>query len=403
MKKLLAASAAIGLAFSLSCTSLHAATLSVWAVDEPDDYTAKMAQEFGKLHPDVHVQIRKVGFAALNDETMRAVMSGNMPDVVPIDNPNTAMFASKNALLDLDPYLAKSKVIDAKQIFPGPLKNATWNGKVYAIPRGTNTLALYYNKDMFKAAGLDPEHAPQTWDELYTDAQKLTDAKKGVYGLAFSAINTEEGVFQFLPFVQAAGADWDRMSDPGAVRAAAFWQKLLDSKVASQDTLTHSQSEAAATFINGNAAMDIDGPWELGAVEKGAKFKWGVALLPVEKAGGPRASALGEQNHAILRGAKNPDVAFQFLEYMYAQRGRDWNEFGMLPPSRDTVTPNPKWPQAYKVFNEQMQYARPRGPNPNWPKISKSISDAIQSVLTHQATPQQAMAADAQTVQAAAK
>ncbi|MEX3812882.1 sugar ABC transporter substrate-binding protein [Paraburkholderia sp. BR13439] len=399
MKKLLAASAAIGLAFSLSCAPLHAASLSVWAVDEPDDYTAKMAQEFAKLHPDVHLQIRKVGFAALNDETMRAVMSGNMPDVVPIDNPNTAMFASKNALLDLGPYLAKSKVIDAKTIFPGPLKNATWNSKVYAIPRGTNTLAMYYNKDMFKAAGLDPEHPPQTWDELYTDAQKLTDAKKGVYGLAFSAINTEEGVFQFLPFVQAAGADWNRLNDPGAARAAAFWQKLLDNKVASQDTLTHSQSEAAATFINGNAAIDIDGPWELSAVDKGAKFKWGVALLPVEKAGGPRASALGEQNHAILRGAKNPDTAFQFLEYMYAQPDRNWNDFGMQPPSKDTDTQSPKWPQAYQVFNEQMQYARPRGPNPQWPKISKAISDAIQSVITHQATPQQAMAAAAKTVQ----
>ena len=108
--------------------------------------------------------------------------------------------------------------------------------------------------------------------------------------------------------------------------------------------------------------MDIDGPWELNAVEKGARFKWRVALLPTEKAGGAHASALGEQNHAILRGAKDPDTAFQFLEYMYSQRGRDWNEFGMLPPSKDTNTANPKWPQAYKAFNEQMEYARARGP-----------------------------------------
>ena len=399
MKKLLAATAALGMAFALSGTSVRAATLSVWAVDEPDNYTEKMAQEFAKLHPDVHLQIRKVGFAALNDETMRAVMSGSVPDVVPIDNPNTAMFASKNALLDLGPYLAKSKVIDEKQIYPGPLNNASWNGKVYAIPRGTNTLALYYNKDMFKAAGLDPNKAPQTWDELYTDASKLTSAPKNVYGLAFSAINNEEGVFQFLPFIQAAGADWSKLNNPGAAQAAAFWQKLLDAKLASPDTLTHTQSEAAATFINGNAAMVIDGPWELNAVDTGAKFKWGVALLPTEKVGGARASALGEQNHAILRGAKDPDTAFQFLEYMYSQRGRDWNEFGMLPPSKDTTTPNPKWEQAYAVFNEQMQYARPRGPNPQWPKVSAAISTAMQSVLTHQAAPTAAMDTAYKTVQ----
>ncbi|GAB7127833.1 extracellular solute-binding protein [Silvimonas sp. JCM 19000] len=388
------------LTLALASASSLAATLSVWAVDEPDNYTEKMAREFAKLHPDIQLQVRKVGFSSLNDEAMRAVMSGNGPDVIPIDNPNTAMFAAKNALLDLTPYLAKSKVIDVKQIYPGPLKNASWNGKVYAIPRGANTLALYYNEDMFKAAGLDPDKPPQSWDELYADAKKLTNAQKNVYGLAFSAVGDEEGVFQFLPFIQATGADWDKLNDPGAARAAAFWQKLLDEKLASPDTLSHRQSEAAATFINGNAAMDINGPWELMAVEKGAKFKWRVALLPPEKAGGTRASALGEQSHAVLRSAKNPQAAFAFLEYMYSQRNRNWNEFGMLPPSKDTVTKDPKWPQAYKTFNEQMQYARPRGPNPQWPKVSKAISTAVQSVLTHQADPKKAMDQAYKTVEA---
>jgi multiple sugar transport system substrate-binding protein len=397
------AAVALGLALSSLSAASFAATLSVWAVDEPDNYTEKMAREFAKLHPDVQLQVRKVGFSALNDEAMRAVMSGNGPDVIPVDNPNTAMFASRNTLLDLTPYLAKSKVIDVKQIFPGPLKNATWNGKVYAIPRGANTLALYYNEDLFKAAGLDPNKPPQSWDELYAYAKKLTNPQKKVYGIAFSAVGDEEGVFQFLPFIQATGADWDKLNDPGAARAAGFWQKLLDEKLASPDTLSHRQSEAAATFINGNAAMDINGPWELMAVDKGAKFKWRVALLPPEKAGGTRASALGEQSHAILRTSKNPDTAFQFLEYMYSQRNRNWNEFGMLPPSRDTDTSNPKWPEAFKVFNEQMQFARPRGPNPEWPKVSKAISTAAQSVLTHQADPKKAMDTAYQTVQSLKK
>ncbi|GGP21121.1 ABC transporter substrate-binding protein [Silvimonas iriomotensis] len=402
-KNIRATCLALGLTFSLTSFASLAASLSVWAVDEPDNYTEKMAREFVKLHPDVQLTVRKVGFSALNDEAMRAVMSGNGPDVIPVDNPNTAMFAARNALLDLTPYLAKSKVIDVKQIFPGPLKNASWNGKVYAIPRGANTLALYYNEDQFKAAGLDPNKPPQTWDELYAYAKKLTNPGKNVYGLAFSAVGDEEGVFQFLPFIQATGADWDKLNNPGAARAAAFWQKLLDDKLASPDTLSHRQSEAAATFINGNAAMDINGPWELPAVEKGAKFKWRVALLPTEKAGGVRASALGEQSHAILRTAKNPQTAFEFLEYMYSQRNRNWNEFGMLPPSKDTVTANPKWPDAYKTFNEQMQYARPRGPNPEWPKVSKAISTAVQSVLTHQAKPEQAMNTAYQTVQSIKK
>ena len=394
MKKTLGAVAA---ALLIPCAAAYAAsTLQIWAVPGQDGYTEQMAKEFGKLHPDVTIDIRKVAFADINDEALRAVMSGTGPDLIPVDNPNTAMFAAKNALLDLTPYLEKSKVIDVKQIFPGPLQNASWGGKVYAMPRGANTLALYYNEDMFKAAGLDPDKPPQTWDELYNTAKKLNNPAKGVYGLAFSALGTEEGTFQFLPFVQAAGADWSKLNDPGAVRAVEFWRKLLDEKLASPDTVSRSQSEAAATFANGNAAMNICGPWELPGFEKNAKFKWRVALLPAEKAGGLHASALGEQNHAILRSAKNPAVAFQFLEYMYSQRARNWNEFGMLSPSKDTTAIDPKWPQAYRVFNEQMKYARPRGPNPNWPQISKAIYTAVQSVLAHQSDATSAM----QTAQA---
>jgi multiple sugar transport system substrate-binding protein len=372
----------------------HAAdaqTLSIWANDEPKSITIDMANEFAKLHPEVKVQIRRVGFGALNDETMRAAMAGNGPDIVTIDNPNVAMFASRGALLDLTPLLDKSKIIDTKQIYTGPLENATWDHKVYAIPREVNTLALYYSEDAFKAAGLDPDKPPQTWDELYADAQKLTDASKGVYGLAFSAIGTEEGTFQFLPFIQTADASWNAPNSPGAIRAVQFWQKLIDHKVASPDTLSRTQSEAAASFINGNAAMDIDGPWELPGISKGAKFKWRVALLPVEKAGAPRASALGGLDHAILKSSKNPALAFEFLEYMYSQQPRAWNEFGLLPPSKNAVTKDPQWPEAYKVFSQQMVYARPRGPNPNWMQFSKAIYTAMQQVLTHQADAATAM------------
>lgn len=399
-KTLLCFATALSLPFLAAIPAAHAAasTLQIWAVPGQDGYTETMAKEFGKAHPEVKIVVRKVAFADINDEALRAVLSGTGPDLIPVDNPNTAMFAAKNALLDLTPYLAKSKVIDVSKIHPGPLQNASWKGKVYAVPRGANTLALYYNEDMFKAVGLDPDKPPQTWDELYNAAKKLTNPSKHVYGLAFSALGTEEGTFQFLPFVQAAGADWNKLNDPGAVRAAEFWKKLLDEKLASPDTVSRSQSEAAATFANGNAAMDISGPWELPGFEKNAKFKWRVALLPAEKAGGVQASALGEQNHAILRSAKNPAVAFQFLEYMYGQGARSWNEFGMLPPSSDFVTKDPKWPQAFQVFSEQMKYARPRGPSPAWPQISKAIYSAMQAVMTHQSDAVSALKTASETV-----
>ncbi len=86
----------MSVAISLLAPGAHAAdpqTLNIWANDEQKSITIDMANEFAKLHPEIKVQIRRVGFAALNDETMRAAMSGNGPDIVTIDNPNVAMFA----------------------------------------------------------------------------------------------------------------------------------------------------------------------------------------------------------------------------------------------------------------------------------------------------------------------
>lgn len=396
-RRTLIAHAAAALACAAGTLPAQAAeTLKIWSFGEADNYTEIMAREFGAKHPDVTVEVRRVAFADVNDEAMRAIRSGTGPDIMPIDNPNVAFFAAKKALVELDPLVAQSKVIDPAQFHPGPRTNSSWNGKLYGIPRGANTIALYVNEDMLNAAGIAA--APATWDELHAAAKKLTNPAAGVFGIAFSARASEEGTFQFLPYVQSAGADWDRLDAPGAQRAAEFWRRLLDEKLASKDTLTRGQSDAAATFINGNAAMVVSGPWEIPSIDKNAKFKWRVALLPAETAGAPRASALGEQSYVIPKTSKNPALAFRFLEYVTAQQGRNWNEFGILPATKNAVASDPKWPAAYKTFVEQMGYARPRGPNPEWPQISKAIYTAMQQVLTHQADAKTALAAASASV-----
>ena len=70
----------------------------------------------------------------------------------------------------------------------------------------------------------------------------------------------------------------------------------------------------------------------------------------------------------------------------------------MLPPSSDFVTKDPKWPQAFQVFSEQMKYARPRGPSPAWPQISKAIYSAMQAVMTHQSDAVSALKTASETV-----
>ncbi|MCX2725627.1 ABC transporter substrate-binding protein [Roseibium salinum] len=366
--------------------------LDLWTIDDPGEYHYVMADEFMAKHPDIKINVRTVQFEDMVNDLARGVATGDAPDITYIDNPEVALFASRDLLLDLRPYIEKSEIVDADDIFPGPLASVTYEGGIFGIPRGANTIALYYNADMFREAGLDPDDPPSTWDELYEAAKALTKPQENVYGLAFSAVATEEGTFQFLPWLQMTGGDYDTVNTEGAVRTLKLWKAFIDEGLASPDTLIRGQWDSTGTFNAGTAAMSISGPWELPRMSSEAKFDFRAALLPVPEEGAERASALGEGDNVILASTDNPDEAFLFLEFLYANMDRVWNDFGYLPASEVEVK-DPKYPEIYAVFAESMKYARNRGPHPEWPRISQAIQAAIQSTLTGQSSPEEALEA----------
>ncbi len=365
--------------------------LDLWTIDDPGEYHYVLAKEFEEANPDIRINVRTVQFRDMINDLARAIAAGDAPDVTYVDNPEVALLASRGLLLDIAPRIEASEIVDKADIFPGPLSSVSWKDGIYGLPRGANTIALYYNADLFRAAGLNPDQPPQTWAELKSAAEALSDPDDNVYGLAFSAVATEEGTFQFLPWLQMAGGDYDKVDTEGGAKALGFWKSLLDEKLASPDTLIRSQWDSTATFNAGNAAMAISGPWELPRMAKDAQFEYRAALLPMPEAGGERASALGEGDNVILASTDHPDEAFRFLEFLYAQMPRVWNEFGYLPAA-DVTVENPQNEAIYRVFEESMKYARNRGPSPEWPQISKAIQGAMQSALTGQATPEEALA-----------
>jgi multiple sugar transport system substrate-binding protein len=368
--------------------------LTLWSLDKDIQPAPNLVKEFNDQHNGITIEYRLIQFDDVVTEAMRAYATGQAPDIIAVDNPEHALFSSRGAFLDITDMIKNSKVIKPENYFPGPLKSVEWDGKYFGVPKATNTIALYYNKDMFKAKGLDPNKPPQTWDELVEDARKLTDPAKNVYGLAFSAKANEEGTFQFLPWAQMGGGSYEHINGDGAVKALEVWKTVMDEKLASPDTLTRGQWDSTGTFNSGNAAMAISGPWELDRMMKEAKFDWGVTLLPVPKEGAERSSAMGDFNWAIFSTSKHPAEAFKALEYFASQDDKMFKNFGQLPARSDISIPETGEPlkdAALKVFLEQLKYAKPRGPHPQWPKISKAIQDAIQAALTGQMSPKDAL------------
>jgi multiple sugar transport system substrate-binding protein len=369
-------------------------TLTLWSLDRPNQPAPILVKEFNALNNGIKIEYHEIQFDDLVSEAMRAFSTGQAPDIITIDNPEHAMFAARGAFLDLTDMIAKSSVIKKENYFPGPLNSVMWDGKLFGVPKATNTIALYYNVDIFKAKGLDPDKPPHTWDELVDTARKLNDPANNVYGLAFSAKASEEGTFQFLPWAQMGGGGYERINAPGAVKALEIWKTVLDEKLASPDTLTRGQWESTGTFNAGNAAMVISGAWELDRMSQDAKFDWKVTLMPVPEDGVEPSSALGDFNWAIFASSKHPVEAFKALEYFVSQDDKLFKNFGQLPARYDIAIPptgNAKKDAALKVFLEQLKFAKPRGPHPEWPKISKAIQGAIQSALTGQTSAKDAL------------
>lgn len=390
MRLLTAGALALGL---IAAPAQAETTLNVWHVfNLESDMIYDGIKRFEAANPDVKIEARVVPFGQLQQELIRAIATGDVPDVVTIDNPVVASFAAQGGLEEIGPDLAE-RGLTGDMFYPGPWASVTWDGKVYGAPRASNTIAVYYNADMFKKAGLDPDNPPKTWAELKDAAKKLTDKDAGVFGIAFSAIQSDEGSFQYLPFLQQAGGDISHLDSPAAAEALQFLVDLVQNGYASRDVVNMRQYEATNTMINGNAAMAISGPWELPRIDKEAKFDWRVAKLPVKADVGVEATALGGFDWGVPKGAEDREAAIDFVAFMNSPEvlKNAWNT-GRLPARKDIKIENPKWPEAYKVFSEEMAYAKPRGPHPRWPDISLAIQNALQQALTGQKTAEQALA-----------
>jgi multiple sugar transport system substrate-binding protein len=389
-----AALAAVGRARAAEPT-----TISLWHI---------YAREFDMIHLGIklfneanngyRIEPRLIPYVQINPELIRAIATSTPPDLVVVNDPDVASYASQGQFTDITDRVAKSTRIGAANFFKGPATSDHWRGKRFAVAREMNALGLYINDDLFRAKGLDPEKPPATWSAVMAAAKQLTDPAKHVYGFGFCAHQSEQSVFQFLPWLWQAGGAMDRLDQPEATAALQFWTDLVRGGFVSPDVINQQQSEVMSTFLAGNTAFAVGGPWELPRFANEAKFQWRVAPLPVKDDKNIRASSLGGFHFAIPKGARQVDGAFMVIEQMLdAQIFRQgWNTGGILAPRTDVEVPDPNWPQAYTVFRAQMQSATQRGPHPQWASLSRPLQIAIQEALTGTKPPAEALAGAAE-------
>jgi multiple sugar transport system substrate-binding protein len=362
--------------------------VSVWHYFSPADTVAfnKIVADFNASQSGVKVVAQLLSREELIKQYTIGLVGGSLPDIGMIDNPDHAAFSAMGLFLDLSDRV-KGWEGDGK-FFTGPWKSCIYQGKVYGVPQNSNCLAMFYNADMLKAAGVK---VPTTWDELRTAAKKLT--KNGVYGMAICAIGNETGTYQYLPWLLSTGATVEKLNSPEAIKSMSFLTGLVKEGSMSSEVINWTQSDVEKQFVTGRVAMMINGPWQIPTIKKDSpKFNWALAKVPRDKVS---ASVLGGENFGIISSSKHPNEAWEFITYLVQPKSIE--EYckisGKLPPRSDVMKSSSYWrtDPFLKVFGEQMETAMPRGPHPKWPDISQAIWTALQESLTMSKTPEQAM------------
>jgi multiple sugar transport system substrate-binding protein len=335
----------------------------------------------------MQVQANHVAGSGLIATVLQQASSDTLPDVLMLDNPDVQQIASSGALSPLTDH-----GITGEGFPQGVVDAGTYDGDLYGVAPVVNTIGLFYDVDALAEAGIEP---PTTWDELRAAAEALTTGDR--YGIAFSAANTFEGTWQFLPYLWSNGADEDDLTSPEAVEALTFVEGLVADGFASSSVVNWSQNDVNDQFIAGNAAMMVNGPWNMPALEAAEGLDYAAVPLPVPQAGDTLQAPLGGEAFTVPR-TQNPDKMAKAGEFVACvTRGEHQLAMatgrGAVPSDTEVAAEAAAANPVVATFVDTVQTARSRTAllGPDWPKAATQVYTAQQLALTGSEPPAAAL------------
>lgn len=339
-------------------------------------------------------------------KALTAAKSGDPPVTSILLSTDMYTLIDEGAIVPFDDFV---KTADDKawlrSFYPAFMENSQTGGKTWGIPFQRSTVVLYYNKEAFKAAGLDPNRPPATWAEMTADAEKLTkrDASGKVtqWGVEIPSSGFPYWLFQGLAIenganlMNAAGTEvyYDK---PEVVGALQYWVDLVDKYKVHPPGIVD-WGTTPKDFFERKVAMMWTTTGNLTNVRTNAKFDFGVAMLPAMK---QRGSPTGGGNFYIFKKSTpaQREAAFKFIKWVTEpERAAQWGiDTGYVAVRADAWdTPEMKkyvagFPAA-AVARDQLPYAKAELSTHDNQRVTKVLNDALQAALTGAKTPAQAL------------
>lgn len=296
-----------------------------------------LIKDFNASHPKIQVTMSAEPWATIGQKLPASWATGQGPDLATPSSDPGAIFTyiKTNSVLPLDPAVGTGADQIDSGAFPASVKSAfTVQGKLYAVPANMATLVLYYNKDMFSAAGI--AKPPATEDEFIAAAKKLTEGSGGKpsqYGLSLADNNTIQmwPILQWMSGGDIVGPDdCAVVNSPAGVAALTKWSRLVGKDHISP--VGQAGADADTLFSSKKAAMEINGPWAAAGF-KSAGVDLGIAQVPVGSAG--PVTLASTVPLMIARTSKHPAEAKEFLSWYTGKTAQaQFSKISGFPPAR---------------------------------------------------------------------
>jgi len=359
-----------------------------WGGPEEKEVFTHLVREFERENPEIHVRYIQVPQNYM--QKLQIMMAGGTPpDVFYIPDGDFPAFVVKDTMVPLTPFIEKSDVINPEEFWPSALSRYEYDGEnlgkgdIYALPKDIGPFVMYYNKDIFRKAGVpfpSPD-VPMTWDEAVAMWQKLTIPSKEVPGL----IDTF-GVASFPPeaAVWSNGGEYlspDRRTftmpdDPRAIEGIQWVADLALKYNCAPSPRQSASFDPGPMFDTGKLACIFTGRWAVPHFRE-LSFDWDVAPIPVSPRTRKLAGWSGSVGLAMARDTPNKEAAWKFIEFVAGPKGQKAQSLQgfQIPNQRwlaktDVFLQPGKRPEHAEVFIPAALAQRPGirnfAPNPQW-------------------------------------
>ena len=403
MKKALSVLLAVLMFCSIFAVTASAAdkpvtiTMSNWL--EAEEATASIFQEmlndFMAENPDIKVESIAIPFSNYKDQVLIAAVAGNAADVVMGNSVMMAAFNGAGVLSSLDGLASDELVND---LFEGERAGGTYDGVLRAIPWAPHPIVIYYNKELYAKAGLDPEKAPETWDEMTEHARKIAalgkdEAGNPIYGLGIATGKISNTGTMFNGILYAFGGGFVdesgnvTLNTPENLEAFEYIKTLCDEKVIPIGLNT---ADLRGVFSAGQMGIITDGDMGRNAYRAssglGEAFdeKLGVAIIPAGKTG--RSETIyTEHQLGVYEQSENKEAAMKLVEYLVGKEAMlKYHQSNGVLSARASIAGLPEMNEDsfMEVFNKQSETARPLpATNAMFDNAMDEVNKAIEKIV----------------------